>query len=89
MPQAAQALVRLNAPLPPPPVAYPACRTSSGHSTNSNSSTCLKVLFLTRSNKPAVRQASKPGCSGGSSEGREAACLGVPLASTGGGHCAW
>ena len=42
--------MRLNEPLPPSPVTYPKCSGSGGNST------CLRVLFLTRSPKPAVRQ---------------------------------
>lgn len=49
-PQAAQKLVHLHEPLPPSPVIYPECSGSGGNST------CLRVLFLTRSPKPAVRQ---------------------------------
>lgn len=47
--QASQALVALNSPLPPSPVdAAPAgC---------AGSDTCLRVLFLTRSPKPLMRQ---------------------------------
>ena len=54
-PQAAQTLVRLNEPLPPSPVTYPECRSTAGKGSNS---TCLRVLFLTRSPNPAVRQVS-------------------------------
>lgn len=57
-PQAAQTLVRLNEPLPPSPVTYPTCRSTAGKGSNS---TCLRVLFLTRSPKPAVRQVSCAG----------------------------
>jgi len=46
--------VRLNEPLPPSSVTYPKCRTQKG-----SNSTCLRVLFLTRSPKPAVRQVSR------------------------------
>ena len=74
MPQAAQALVRLNSPLPPPPVTYPSCRTNGSRSSNSSGSTCLKVLFLTRSNKPAVRQASRAAARVGS-RGWQHACM--------------
>lgn len=85
MPQAAQALVSLNAPLPPPPVAFPACRG------NSSRATCLKVLFLTRSSKPAVRQAS---CCGFTEEWfREGGCgrarVRAPLPGTSDVVCSW